>query len=122
MDDFRGIRVKRIYAPVEEEDGLRVLVDRLWPRGVKKETARLDLWAKQIAPTTDLRKWFAHDPAKFAEFRERYLRELAINSEAARAILDQAGDRPLTLLHAARDDIHNHAVVLREYLVRHGSA
>ncbi len=116
MVKSRVIKIKRIYDPPAGNDGFRVLVDRLWPRGIKKENAKVDLWAKQIAPTTELRKWFDHDPAKFDEFRLRYARELESNGDAMKQIIDAAGNRAITLLYAARDTIYNHAAVLRSLL------
>jgi len=116
MVEAGRIRTKRIYDPPDDGDGFRVLVDRLWPRGVSKETARVDLWAKELAPTTTLRKWFGHDPARFDEFRRRYRDELRQNAEPARQLLKAAGRKPVTLLFAARDRDCNQAVVLREFL------
>lgn len=109
--------IKRIYAPAEPEDGYRVLVDRLWPRGVSRERAALDLWMKDIAPSPALRTWFGHDPARFSEFRHRYIAELDANAEAVGALLAVCG-RPgaVTLLYAAKDPSVNHALVLRDYM------
>ncbi|WP_421779115.1 DUF488 domain-containing protein [Ferruginivarius sediminum] len=108
------IRLKRIYDPAEPDDGARILVDRVWPRGISKTDARLDLWWRDAAPTPELRKWFGHDPDKFAEFAQRYRAELDAAPEALRPLLDAARAGRLTLLFAARDRTHNHAVVLRE--------
>jgi uncharacterized protein YeaO (DUF488 family) len=116
MANSRTIQIKRIYDSPSADDGCRVLVDRLWPRGIKKQDAQIDFWAKQVAPTTELRQWFDHDPAKFDEFSSRYTRELASNSDAVEQIFDAAGDRAITLLYAARDTTCNHAIVLRELL------
>ena len=112
------IRVKRIYLPAEREDGLRILVDRLWPRGVKKERARVDLWMKDIAPSHTLRTWYGHDPARWMAFRERYLAELQQpdRQTSVQKLLTLARQQPITLLFAARDEQRNHAVVLKEYL------
>ena len=110
------IHVKRVRDPASEADGARVLVDRLWPRGVSREAAALSSWLKEIAPTTGLRQWFGHDPARWDEFRERYRAELDANPEAVatlRRLLDQ-GD--VTLLHDAHDRAHNQALVLADYL------
>ncbi|MDN3517304.1 DUF488 domain-containing protein [Aquisalimonas lutea] len=110
------IRIKRVHDPAEPEDGTRVLVDRVWPRGVRKADAAIDLWEKEVAPSTELRKWFGHDPERWQGFRERYRAELADAAAALHRILDRAGDGPLTLVFAARDREHNNAVVLREVL------
>ena len=107
--------VKRIYAPASPGDGQRILVDRLWPRGVSKARAHLDAWMKDVAPSTELRLWFDHRPERWAEFRRRYLGELAANP-AAGALQQLAAAGPVTLLYAARDEAHNEAVVLAEYL------
>lgn len=114
-----AMRIKRIYEPPDAGDGVRVLVDRLWPRGVSKEAAKLDLWLKDIAPSPDLRRWFGHDPAKFDEFRARYLRELNGDPEkkaAVAQVLDLAGKGAVTLLYAAKSPTVNHAIILSEYL------
>lgn len=109
-------KVKRIYEPPEASDGRRVLVDRLWPRGMSKDRARIDEWLKETAPSTELRKWFSHDPSKWAEFKRRYAAEL----EGKEAILDalraEARSGTVTLLYGARDEEHNQAVALRELL------
>ncbi|GIW44326.1 MAG: hypothetical protein KatS3mg077_1608 [Candidatus Binatia bacterium] len=111
------IRVKRAYDPPAPTDGFRVLVDRLWPRGLKKETARIDLWLQDIAPSDRLRRWFGHDPKRFPVFRERYRRELEQNTDALRQLLDVARSHPVvTLLYGTRDPLHNQAVVLREFV------
>jgi uncharacterized protein YeaO (DUF488 family) len=110
------IRIKRIYEPYASSDGYRILVDRLWPRGIKKEDAHIDLWMKEIAPSNELRKWFGHIPAKWPKFREKYRQELAEN-EALPKLLEAAGHhKAITLLYAAKDEEHNDAVVLKEYL------
>jgi uncharacterized protein YeaO (DUF488 family) len=116
------LRLKRIYEPASEADGQRVLVDRIWPRGVKREAAALDEWLKAIAPSTELRKWFGHDPARWEEFVRRYGRELDGNRQAVdhlRAMLAQ-GD--VTLLYGARDETHNQAQAIARYLRRHSGA
>lgn len=112
-----GIELKRAYEPAADSDGLRVLVDRLWPRGLSKQDAAIDRHAKDLAPSPDLRSWFGHDPERFEEFRQRYLEELEDRDEAARELLAQAGGQRLTLVYAARDTEHNHALVLRDYLL-----
>lgn len=117
------VQVRRVYDEPEPRDGARVLVDRLWPRGLRKDAAHLDEWAKDVAPSTELRKWYAHDPAKFAEFCRRYTAELATG--APRAALDQLAARaaagPVTLLTATRDAAHSEAAVLAGLLRRGGS-
>ena len=110
------IQIKRIYDSLGDDDGLRVLVDRLWPRGVKKEEASVEVWAKELAPTTELRQWFDHDASKFSEFRSRYLKELDDKDHVVRKLFEDANGRTLTLLFAARDRSCNHAVVLLDYL------
>lgn len=112
------ITTKRIYDTVSADDGLRVLVDGVWPRGVSKRDAKIDSWAKGIAPSTELRKWFRHDPAKWDEFRKRYARELEAQTAELERLLEEAGDGPLTLLFGAKDTRHNQAVVLKEALER----
>lgn len=113
------IKIKRIYEKSEESDGYRVLVDRLWPRGISKDSVKIDSWNKEIAPSSTLRKWFGHATEKFDEFKEKYMEELAHNPEAdvfkekVRAIAEK---RAVTLLFAAKDVEHNQAVVLAEYL------
>ncbi len=111
-----AVRLKRAYEPAEPADGYRVLVDRLWPRGVAKEAARLDDWARELAPSDELRRWFGHDPAKFAEFRRRYRAELAAREEKLRELRRRARRGTVTLVYAARDPEHNDAVVLAELL------
>lgn len=111
-----GIRVKRIYLPPDAADGVRVLVDRLWPRGVRKEAAALDGWVREVAPSPTLRRWFGHDPSRWETFRHRYAAELDTLGEYWRPLAMQAQHRPLTLLYAARDEEHNHALVLKAYL------
>jgi uncharacterized protein YeaO (DUF488 family) len=111
-----NVTLKRAYDPAEASDGTRILVDRLWPRGVSKERAVLDQWMKEIAPSTELRKWFGHDPQRWEEFRRRYTVELDDNAEAWRPLVDAAAADDITLLYSSRDTEHNHAVVLRDYL------
>ena len=112
-------RIKRIYEELEPSDGYRVLVDRLWPRGISKEKAALDEWCKDIAPSNELREWFGHDPSKYAEFKGRYLLELAQNSELPAIIASWRAHRQVTLLFGAKDTEHNQAEVLLEYLQSH---
>ena len=111
-----SIKVKRVYDDSSAEDGIRILVDRLWPRGLKKEAARLDDWLKEIAPSNELRKWFGHDPDRWEEFKARYFHELERQNEAINKIREKASSSTVTLLFAARDETYNNAVALREYL------
>ena len=113
------IRIKRVYEPAEPSDGARVLVDRVWPRGIRKEAAKLTLWLKDIAPSTPLRKWFGHKRERWEEFRQRYRRELDHNSEALGQLRDLSMEGRLTLLFSAHDSTHNNAVALAEYLQDH---
>ena len=108
------IRIKRVYAQPDEGDGRRILVDRLWPRGLSKEKASVDLWLKDIAPSTALRKWFGHDPAKWEEFKERYLVELKANKEQTQLLKQELNKGTVTLVYGAKDEEHNDAVVIQE--------
>ena len=110
------ILVKRIYEPAAKSDGFRVLVDRLWPRGISKENAKLDLWLPDLGPSTELRNWFSHDPAKWDEFRRRYHAELKAKTVLLATITEQAKTRPVTLLYSAKDEQCNQAVALRDFL------
>src|SRR5579885_1086248 len=109
------INVKRVYDTSKPDDGIRFLVERLWPRGVKKETLHLDEWLKEVAPSDALRRWFNHDPAKWKDFQKRYRAELADKSDALRELLDAARSGDVTLLFSAHDLEHNDAVVLKNY-------
>ncbi len=111
-----AFRIKRTYDPPARGDGRRILVERLWPRGMKKEALAADAWLKDVAPSTELRKWFGHREERWDEFRRRYRKELAANPSAWTPILDAAKRRNVTLLYSAHDVLHNGAVVLREYL------
>ena len=111
-----GIAIKRIYEEPTASDGYRVLVDRLWPHGMTKERATLDLWMKDVAPSPLLRKWFGHDPTRFAEFRTRYIAELDANATVDSLRRSGAQHPAVTLLYAAKDPHINHALVLRDYL------
>lgn len=115
-----NFRIKRIYAEPAADDGCRVLVDRLWPRGVARQSAGLDLWLKDIAPSPSLRGWFAHDPARFQEFRKRYRAELDANGEAVAQVCALVTENDVTLLYGARNPRVNHAAVLAEYLAEPG--
>ena len=110
------IRVKRAYEPPEPDDGSRFLVDRLWPRGMKKETLQMNEWLKELAPSDGLRHWFGHDPAKWEEFCRRYDAELTANSESWRFLLDIARKQNITLLYSALEIAHNNAVALKSFL------
>lgn len=111
------VMLKRAYEPPAKADGKRILVDRLWPRGVTKAKADIDLWLKEVAPSTELRQWFGHDPEKWAEFKKRYRAELK-NSPALSELRSLAGQGNVTLVYAAHDESHNNAVVLKEILDR----
>jgi uncharacterized protein YeaO (DUF488 family) len=111
-----NILLKRAYEPADPGDGFRILVDRLWPRGVSKDSAHIDWWFKDIAPSTPLRKWFGHDPSRWAEFRDRYFRELQHNTEAVERLMEQACRGAVTLVYGAKDTEHSHALALKQYL------
>lgn len=112
------VTIKRVYAAPSEADGFRVLVDRLWPRGISKERAKLDLWMKEIAPTTELRKWFAHDLKRWPAFVEKYLQELKTKTEMLAFLAEKEQQGKLTLIFAGRDEEHNEAVVLQQLLAK----
>lgn len=112
-----NLRIKRAYEAPQKADGTRILVDRLWPRGLRKADAKLDEWIKEIAPSADLRTWFGHDPKRWQEFRRRYRTQLAGHSETLNDLRRRAGEGAITLIYAASDDIHNHAVVLRDAIL-----
>ena len=113
-----SIGLKRVYEAPATDDGVRILVDRVWPRGIAKKALRIDDWAKDVAPSTELRKWFDHDPAKWLEFQERYGRELDRRPTAIAAMLEICRSRPVTLVFSAKDARHNNAVALKAYLIR----
>ena len=113
------IRTKRIYDPPAQTDGYRVLVDRIWPRGLSKEQAAIDLWLKDIAPSTALRRWFKHDPRKWPEFQKRYFRELEQLPEHVGHLKTRSKSTRLTLLYAAKDTEHNNAAALKSFLESH---
>ncbi len=115
---MKELRVKRVYEPPEKADGLRVLVDRLWPRGITKQKAAVDLWLKEIAPSNELRKRFHAKPALWKDFEKAYAQELTKSDEPVAIILENLKTMPVTLLYAARDEQHNNAVALREWLTR----
>ena len=110
------IKLKRVYEKPSKEDGLRVLVERLWPRGFTKERASVDLWLKDIAPSTELRKWFGHDPAKWEQFCKRYMTELKQKKDAVNLLKQKSKEGVITLVYAARDEKHNSAIALKEIL------
>jgi len=113
-----NIQMKRVYEQPANNDGSRILVDRLWPRGLTKEKAKLDLWLKEIAPSTELRQWFGHDPKKWRGFRGRYETELRHNSDLVEMLKTKAKEETITLLYGARDEKHNEALVLKQFLER----
>jgi uncharacterized protein YeaO (DUF488 family) len=110
------LKIKRVYDPASADDGKRVLVDRLWPRGIKKEKAQIDEWLKEISPSNELRKWYSHDPAKWAEFKERYKKELAEKSELLKKIKAEARKQTVTLLFSTKELELNNAVALKEII------
>lgn len=111
------IKIKRIYEEPKKSDGYRILVDKLWPRGMKKEKAAIDLWVKEIAPSDSLRKWFNHDAKKWPEFKKRYAKELSNNQDAIDVILKEARKKTVTLLFSAKETEHNNAIALLDILL-----
>jgi uncharacterized protein YeaO (DUF488 family) len=120
----KDVRYRRIYDDASSEDGLRILVDRLWPRGMRKEDAHVDEWMRDVAPSTELRQWYGHDPDRYGEFRRRYLAELRApeRQQAVHRLRETAGHNRMTLLTAARDLEHSEAAVLAQWLSRAGTA
>jgi uncharacterized protein YeaO (DUF488 family) len=114
-----NVRLKRAYEHAAPDDGTRILVDRLWPRGLKKTEAGIDQWVKVLAPSTELRKWFGHDPSRWQEFRQRYRAELRAGSDQLEHLRTLARSGTITLVYGARDEEHNDAVVLREVILGH---
>lgn len=110
------IKLKRVYEAAGEEDGYRVFVERLWPRGISKERASLDEWVKEISPSPELRKWYAHDVDKWLDFKRKYIKELSQMSKLVEALLQRSQQGTVTLIYAANDEEHNSALVLKEYL------
>jgi uncharacterized protein YeaO (DUF488 family) len=110
------VRLKRLYEPASKDDGCRVLVDRIWPRGVRKEEAQIDVWLKEVAPSTALRKWFGHEPARWEEFEKRYFAELNAHPQDVEELVRLAKRGLVTLVYGAKDETHNNAVALKEYL------
>jgi uncharacterized protein YeaO (DUF488 family) len=115
------IFLKRVYATPSKDDGFRILVDRLWPRGLSKEKAKADLWLKEVAPSDSLRKWFGHDQSKWKEFKRRYLKELAAKKEVVELIVQKAITVKVTLLYGAADEKHNNALILIGFISSTGS-
>jgi uncharacterized protein YeaO (DUF488 family) len=113
-----NVRLKRAYEPPATDDGTRILIDRLWPRGLTKERAAIDQWMKDISPSTKLRKWFGHDPARWDEFRRRYAQEVHKNSALLEQLRSLAQRGPITLVYSAHDEKHNDAVELKELILR----
>ena len=112
----RKLQLKRVYEAPHKDDGTRILVDRLWPRGLTKEKAKVDLWLKEIAPSTELRKWFGHDPKKWETFRARYQTELKNHPDELKLLKSKANQGRVTLIYGARDQEHNEALVLKQFL------
>jgi uncharacterized protein YeaO (DUF488 family) len=112
----KGVQIKRAYDPPSDDDGYRVLIDRVWPRGVARERARLDEWARDLAPSAELRRWFGHDPGRFEEFRERYRAELKHHADAVAGLRRRARSQRVTIVFGARDAEHSNAAVLAELL------
>ncbi len=110
------IKLKRVYEAPSEDDGLRILVERLWPRGISKEKAKVDQWMKEIAPSHELRKWFQHDPEKWEEFQERYRKELDHNQELVKELKQKVRGKTITFVYAASDEERNSALLLKNYL------
>ena len=113
------IKLKRVYESPSPKDGLRVLVERLWPRGLTKERAAVDLWLKDVAPSAELRKWFGHDPARWEQFQERYRQELREKKDAVQLLRQNGKEGTVTLVYAARDEDHNGALALKRFLQGH---
>ena len=111
------IKLRRAYDPAERTDGVRILVDRLWPRGLSRDDACIDQWVKDLAPSNELRKWFGHDPARWDEFRDRYAVELNRHSDQMKELRELARKGPITLVYSAHDEVHNNAVVLRDFIL-----
>jgi len=110
------VQLKRVYEKPSRKDGLRILVDRLWPRGLTKERAAVDLWLKDVAPSTELRKWFGHDPAKWKQFQVRYRKELRAKKDELKLLTEKSKEHTVTLVYGARDEEHNEALVLKKIL------
>ena len=111
-----GIKIKRAYESPSDDDGYRILVDRLWPRGISKEKAKIDFWPKELAPSTELRRWYGHDSEKWSEFKSRYFSELDSNPEMVDKLLNYAGKRTVTFVYSSKEQRLNNAVALKEYV------
>ena len=118
LEIVMNVKTKRVYEQPDKDDGFRILVDRLWPRGLTKEKANVDLWLKEIAPSSELRKWFGHDPAKWKSFRRRYETEIRHKDDLIKTLKQKAMEGTTTLLYGARDEEHNEALVLKQFLRR----
>lgn len=112
-----NVKLKRAYEPASQSDGRRILIDRLWPRGVKKTDAKIDVWLKDIPPSTELRKWFGHDPARWQEFQRRYTAEISQHPEQLQHLRDLAREGKITLVFSAHDETHNNAIVVRDAML-----
>jgi uncharacterized protein YeaO (DUF488 family) len=110
------IQVKRAYESISEDDGCRILVDRLWPRGISKEKGKIDCWLKELAPSTEIRRWYGHDPEKWLEFKSRYFAELDANPELLKELLGYMRKRAVTFIYSSKEQNRNNAVALREYV------
>ncbi len=115
---MHDIQIKRVYDPADKKDGFRILVDRLWPRGVTTKMALVDIWAKEVAPSAELRKWFNHDPEKWMAFGKAYKKELSGSPAAKELIHHCLAHKKVTFLYAAKDTLHNHAIILKKYIER----
>ncbi len=115
------IKIKRIYDVPTKDDGSRILVDRLWPRGLSKEKANVDLWLKEIAPSNELRKWYSHDPKKWTEFRKKYFKDLDTKRELVNQIVQKMKEGDVSLLYSSKEEKLNNAVALKEYVIEHGT-
>jgi len=116
-----AVPIKRVYVEPSKSDGIRILVDRLWPRGLTKEKAKVDVWLKDIAPTTELRKWFNHEPSKWPEFKKKYWAEISKNTDALSVLEKHLANGKVTIVYGAKDEEHNDAVVIKQYLNEKGS-
>ena len=110
------IKIKRVYDDISENDGYRILVDRLWPRGISKEKAKMDFWAKALAPSNELRQWYEHDPEKWSEFKSRYFAELDANFQSAKELLDYVNKGLVTFVYSSKEQHFNNAIALKEYV------